>query len=493
MLSRQRRQVGNDQKSEYLIVDLDQTLINTDIFVESFVRYLSQNPFRIFVFFRHLISGRSNAKALLARNVTIDPSRLPYNEALLAYIREEFHSSGRRIYLATATHKVFAEQIAAYLGIFHGVIATTDRMNRKGKKKLAEIRAVVGNKTWTYAGDSAADMPIWRCADMAILVDAPRRSEKELSDLGKIEINFRREGSMPSAFVRAIRPHQWAKNALIFVPLLTSHSYQAIDSVILSVLAFLSFCLCASGVYLLNDLVDIESDRKHASKSNRPIASGELPVAAALSGAILLPLAAFIIGWSTISFLFFVTVFAYLMANLAYSLFIKRIRTADVLTLAILYTVRIIAGAVAISVVLSSWLLAFSIFLFVSLAYLKRYIEVASVGSNDGALAGRGYSYADCETMFVLGASNATASILVLALFINSDDVRVQYQSPEILWLLCLIMLYWTNRIWVKARTGGIDDDPIAFAVRDKISLVLGLSCVLVVALARYLSIAPGA
>jgi 4-hydroxybenzoate polyprenyltransferase len=289
-----------------------------------------------------------------------------------------------------------------------------------------------------------------------------------------------------------MRPHQWAKNLLIFVPILTSHSYMNETTLLSAILAFVAFSLCASGVYFLNDILDMDADRRHETKRNRPLASGNLPIPYGVIGTIILPLAAFAIAGYFLSFFFIVVLAAYLVLTILYSFVLKSISTADVMTLGILYTLRVIAGAAATGIVLSSWLAAFSIFLFVSLAYLKRYIEVADIEPEQGKIRGRGYTAFDTETMFSLGIENASVSVLVFALYLNSSEVTETYSQPQLLWLLCILLLYWTNRIWVGARRGKITEDPVVFAVKDRVSRMIGIAFICIVFGAKHINVEIG-
>ena len=285
-----------------------------------------------------------------------------------------------------------------------------------------------------------------------------------------------------------MRARQYAKNVLIFVPLFTSHGYQNPMSLLTVFVAFICFSLCASGVYFLNDLLDLEADRRHTRKRHRPLASDDLPITWGASGALFLPLLAFGIASVYLNMMFVGILAVYFLISNAYSFYVKSISTADIMTLAVPYTLRVVAGAAAVGVALSSWLIAFSVFVFVSLAYLKRYIEVVALSQGTEMAPGRSYSAADSETMFSLGIANITASVLVLALYINSEEIVSQYPSPSILWLLCLLMLYWGNRIWIGARRNKIADDPVV-AVRDRVSQVIGLGCLLVVLAAKYINL----
>ena len=297
------------------------------------------------------------------------------------------------------------------------------------------------------------------------------------------------ESTFPTAFLRSMRPQHWAKNFLIFVPLLTAHAYQSVDAIAQAWIAFVCFSLCASGGYFINDLWDLEADRNHAIKRNRPLASGALSIGGGIAGAIGLPAAALGLAALFLSPAFIAVLALYFALTMLYSFYLKRVVTADVLTLSVLYMVRVLAGAVAIQVYLSSWLLGFCIFLFLSLAYLKRFIELRKTDTAGEKVMGRGYFGIDTDSMFVLGVSNATASVLVFALFINSPEVQQDYQSRDLLWVICLVLIFWTNRMWIAAKRGDVDEDPVEFALRDRASQMAGLICVGAILLARYINV----
>jgi 4-hydroxybenzoate polyprenyltransferase len=283
-----------------------------------------------------------------------------------------------------------------------------------------------------------------------------------------------------------MRPQHWAKSLLVFVPLLTAHAYTSTESVGQACLAFVCFCLCASGGYFINDLWDLESDRNHAIKRHRPLASGALSTGAGLVGAVGLPIAALALAAAFLSRGFVAVLALYFVLTMLYSFYLKRVVTADVLTLSVLYMLRVLGGAAAIQVYLSSWLLGFCIFLFISLAYLKRFIELRKMDGGNEKIMGRGYFAADTDSMFALGVTNATASVLVFALFINSPEVQQQYQSRDVLWIICLVLIFWTNRMWIAARRGDVDEDPVEFALHDRASQLAGVICVGAILVARY-------
>jgi 4-hydroxybenzoate polyprenyltransferase len=286
-----------------------------------------------------------------------------------------------------------------------------------------------------------------------------------------------------------MRPRHWAKNLLVFVPLLTAHEYESLPSILAATAAFASFSLCASAGYFINDLRDLESDRNHTVKRHRPFAAGALPISWGIAGAIGLAALSLLMALSMLPLAFSGVLALYFALTIAYSVYLKRIFTADVLTLSVLYMLRVFAGAVAIEVVLSSWLLAFCIFLFISLAYLKRYIELRKLNDGNVEVQGRDYVRDDDAAVFSLGVANATASIVVLALFIHFPDASNEYASRNLLWALCLIMIFWTNRIWISARRGLVDDDPVDFALRDRASQLAAVLSIAVVLVARYIDL----
>jgi 4-hydroxybenzoate polyprenyltransferase len=421
----------------------------------------------------------------VAAHQALAPERLPFREDVLAYLRGE-KARGRELVLATAAPRPYADAVAGHLGLFDAVLATTADRNLKGAAKRDAIVDHAAGRAFAYVGDSAADAPIWEAAETAVFVSAPRALVAAARREGKCELVISERGSAARAFMKQMRPHQWAKNLLVLVPLFTAHLYFEPAALGAAVLAFLLFSLCASGVYFLNDLLDLEADREHRSKRHRPLASGQLSIGAGMAGAVLLPTAAVVAGLALLPPAFTaILVFYYLLTTL-YSFYLKRISTADVMVLALLYTVRIAAGASAIAVTLSPWLLAFSVFFFVNLAYLKRYIEIAEAGDAE-AIRGRGYTGTDAEAVFTLGTGAATTSALVFALFLSGDEVKQTYAYPEFLWLVPFLLLYWTHRLWIGGRRRKIHDDPIVFAIKDRVSLAVAGMILVLMVLAHHL------
>ncbi len=471
---------------KYIVVDLDGTLIRADLFVESIVQLLRTNPLYIFLFFLWLTKGIAYAKEQVAKRIDIDVDHLPFEEDVLARLKS-LKDNGKTLILATASHRLYADKLSNHLGLFDHVVATNADNNLKGQRKLEALRALIGDAPFAYMGDSRADEPLWDAAHGNMMVNAPKDLKQKAERTGTLLWSCESKKPDWSSFLLEMRPHQYAKNILIFVPIITAHEYFEATTLISGILAFIAFSLCASGVYFLNDLLDVRDDRQHKAKKNRPIASGNLSIKYGILGAFGLPVIAFLMAVSFGPIKFILVLVAYYILTVAYSFLLKKISTIDVMTLAILYTLRILAGAAATGIVLSSWLFAFSVFIFVSLAFMKRYVEVAATPDTGENVPGRGYSKTDSETLFVLGIASFIGAVIILALYINSEDILRQYGSPQTLWLLCLIILFWGCHIWLCARRGQVPDDPVVFAIKDRSSRLVGLALVLVVFIGRYL------
>jgi 4-hydroxybenzoate polyprenyltransferase len=467
-----------------LYVDIDGTLLRTDLLHEAAWRYVKKAPWRVLELIRLALRGPAPLKTFLARKTSFDPAALPYEEAMIALIRER-KGAGKRTILITASHRKYARRIAAHLGLNDAAHGSSNRHNLKGVAKLSRIRSLNGGREFIYAGNSTADRPIWAASEKEILVNAPLKDVQAAIKSGRAEMVVKTRPPIWRAFLKEMRLHQWAKNTLIFVPLFTSHTYNNSHLLVLALLAFVAFGLCASGHYFLNDLLDLDADRIHRTKRSRPLASGNLPLLYGPLGAFFLPLAGLVMSASLLPLKFTLMLLAYLALTNFYSFSLKSRSTADVFALAMLYTIRVVAGGVVLAIPLSSWILAYSMFVFISLAYLKRYIEVGVLAQ--GQAKGRGYSKDDAETVFTLGVANATAATVVLAFYISSPEVKAMYREPNILWLLCLLMLYWCNRIWIGARRGKIHDDPVIFAIKDGISRTILFAMVAVVLVARFI------
>ncbi len=467
-----------------LCVDLDGTLIHSDMLLESFVRLLRQHFFSIFLLPFWLLQGRARLKHEIARRVTIDYACLPYNERLLAYLGEE-KQKGRSIVLVTASDQRIAEGVAAQLGLFDAILASDGKRNLKAGRKAALLREKYGEGGFDYVGNELADLPVWQQARTALVVSRSPALKKRLSSRANVVwLETDRQAGFPASVLRALRPHQWAKNLLVFVPLLLAHSYFDRERVLSTLWAFVSFSLCASAVYIFNDLMDLEADRRHPEKKHRPFAAGDLPIHAGLGLSVVLLVLSALIAM-TISEDYLLVFGIYFVSTTAYSLGLKAVALLDVFILAGLYTIRVLAGIFAADVALSFWLLALSLFLFFSLAMLKRYSELYNLEQREHRkMRVRGYTTDDQHILALLGVASGYISVLVLALYITTPEHMVEYRRPEFLWFVFPALLYWISRVWLLACRGRMNEDPVLFALRDVPSYVIALIAAAGVALA---------
>jgi 4-hydroxybenzoate polyprenyltransferase len=468
-----------------LCVDLDGTLIKTDLLWESLLLLLKQQPLLGLRVPFWLLKGRAYLKGEIARRVTVDVAALPYNEAVVEYLRKE-RQKGRELVLATASHVDLAGQVGAHLGLFGRVLAT-DQINLKGSAKLKALQERFGTRGYDYIGNSGADLPVWSHANQAFVVSNSLSLVRQAEKVSSVEHVFKSEGSLLRAFVKAMRVHQWAKNILLFVPLIASHQILSGQGLLAALIAFVSFSLCASGVYIVNDCLDLEADRHHPTKKRRPFASGDLSIptglvlsvgclAASFALAVLLPLA------------YFFVLALYFVLTSSYSLYLKRFVLVDVIVLAQLYTVRVYAGGAATGIVPSHWLLTFSLFMFLSLALMKRFTEIKFKlvkQDEDIGIRGRGYRTTDAEHIASIGSSSGLIGVLVLALYISGKEVLELYSRPEVLWVVCPVMLYWITRAWMLTYRNNMDDDPVVFAMRDSKSYIVAALIGLILILAK--------
>lgn len=450
-----------------LCVDLDGTLIRSDILIESVLALLKQNPFYVLMLPVWLLRGKANFKLQIARRVELAVDLLPYNKPFLDYLRTE-RSVDRPLILTTASNVKFAQAVSSHLRIFDQVFASDDKINLSGRNKRDRLLDVFGAGGFDYAGNTKDDVVIWARACVAILVDAPPAVRRAVEKHGVRVHIFENPRPGLKGYLQAMRPHQWAKNLLVFVPLALAH--RILEPVLLfqAGLAFLSFGFCASSVYLLNDLLDLDADRRHPTKRNRSFASGSISI---VKGSVLVPvllvLAFAVALLLPIEFLLVLSV--YYLTTLAYSIRLKRTALADVFVLAGLYSLRLLAGAASVKVALSFWLLAFSMFLFLSLALVKRYTEVLRLNDEGRAgVAGRGYRSVDLETLASFGSASGYMAVLVLALYINSEAVVGLYTHAQVIWLLCPLILYIVSRIWLLARRDELHEDPVVFVLQDR-------------------------
>lgn len=467
-----------------LCVDMDGTIIRSDMLIEG-VLALVASP-RLY---RALLGLRGGNRAAFKRSIAsaadFDPALLPYNDAILVYLREQ-KAAGRQLFLVTAADSGVAQRIALHLDIFDEVIASDGMRNLKGRNKADALVERFGRDGFSYAGDSHADLAVWQVAQSGILVNATRRTAASARRLTTIEREFDHRGSSLSALFQAARPHQWVKNLLVFIPLLVSGTVFDAPSLVGAAIAFAAFCMTASGIYLLNDLADLTADRKHPRKRVRPFASGAATlragvVAAALFVAFGLTLA------HTAGIL--LTILLYAALSVSYSAKLKEFPLVDVFMLGALYSIRLVGGGAASGHQVSLWLLAFSSFLFLGLALVKRVGELSTASKQGGQIARRGYEPADALVLQMFGCSSSVAAGVVLALFVQSEGTAERYASPELLWGLVPLVLFWQCRLWLSTARGYMHDDPIVYAARDRVSWLVLLAMGMLMVAARPLRI----
>jgi len=454
-----------------LCVDLDGTLIKSDTLYDSFCALLRRKPLATLRLPLLLMrGGKAAVKAHLGALAPLDAAQLPYNQAVLAFVQEE-DRRGRKIYLTTGADVVLAERVAAHLRLFAGVLASDGATNLIGGKKLAGLRNRFD--AFDYIGNSTADLPLLRAARVGYVANPTRGLRSAFPADAAHSLNDQQP--LGKTLVKAIRLHQWAKNVLLFVPLLLSHEITPMR-VLAGIAAFFCFSFVASANYLVNDLLDMESDRHHLRKRKRPFAAGDLSVAGGAMLALLL-VAACCALLPLLPWFFALWLVFYVAATSAYSLYLKREPILDVLVLSGLYALRLMAGGAATGTTISPWLTSLAVFLFLSLAMVKRFSELA--GLRDQGIEsthGRGYRVSDLEQIRSFGTASAYASVVVFSLYITRPDVEDLYHHAGRLWLIVPPMLYWLHRVWLLASRGELDEDPVIFAIRDKISLAIGLT-----------------
>ncbi|TDY25421.1 4-hydroxybenzoate polyprenyltransferase [Paraburkholderia sp. BL6665CI2N2] len=461
-----------------IVVNLDGTLLHSDVLVECGFAFFRSAPHRLYQPFNWFaIGGKSALKSRLEENANLDVTVLPYDKQVIDWLSGQ-RAAGRTLALATTSHEHVAARIAEHLGIFDKVFANSEQLSRSAYVKRDTLVAEYGEKGFDYVGNSHDDISVWQAADRAYVVNPLMGVERAARKHGNVERVFENRSPPLKVCAKSLRLHQWLKNLLIFVPLLAGHHIASLPLVALALVAFLVFGMCASSVYLLNDLLDLEDDRHHPVKCRRPLASGAMPL---LLGVLLFPAllaVSFAVAWVFLPWRFCVVMLAYYVLTLAYSLALKRQVIVDVVVLAALYTTRIIAGVTAIGVHLTFWLLAFSMFIFLSLALVKRYAELYAMQKDGRAnVRGRGYLASDLPLLSSLGAASGFVAVLVLALYIQDHDTTILYRHPQVIWLSCPLLLYWISRIWIITHRGNMRDDPIVFAARDLTSLVVIALC----------------
>ncbi len=463
-----------------LVVDLDGTLIRTDLLYESVCKLFRESPASLCLIPYWLCRGKARLKQQLAARTPVDPGILPFNRDFVGWLKQE-RAQGRTLILCTASDQAAATAVAQHLGVFDEVMASNGTINLSGARKAEALVQRFGAAGFDYAGNSRADLAVWQRARRAVIVDPSADVVKQASRCGQVERVFYKPPVGFAAWRRVLRLHQWLKNLLLGVPVVAAHQVADSTTWMPLMLAFASFGFCASAVYITNDLLDLESDRQHPRKGHRPFASGLVPV---WSGFLLAPLllVASVAIARHVGGSFFIWLLVYVALTSAYSFGLKRLLLIDCLMLAMLYTLRIIAGAAVAHIDLSFWLLAFSCFLFLSLAFAKRYAELRLLSDNGQRQAcGRAYYVSDAPVIQMLGIASGYAAVLVMALYLNSDAVLLLYRTPKVLWAAIPITVFWISWMWMQAHRGQLNEDAVVFALTDRVSLLAGmaLACVL--------------
>lgn len=464
-----------------LYVDMDGVLFASDSAWEAVLRLLKRQPLALLAAPFWLARGRAYFKHELIRRAQLRPSSLPFRREVLDLLQEQ-RRAGRRIVLATAADRLVADAVAQYLRGFDAVLASDGKTNLRGAAKRAAIEQDSAGAPWDYIGDSSHDLAVWKGCRTALVAGARPRLLRRARAMGCDPQVITRAPPVWKTLPRACRPYQWVKNTLVAVPLLVSHRMTEIPLLLNTIYAFTIFCMVASGAYLLNDMLDLPADRLHPTKRDRPLASGALSIPVALASSAILLLGGVALAAVLLGRTFTALIVLYVCVTTAYSIDLKRRLVLDVFVLAALYSLRMFAGAVATHIEPSTWLLAFATFSFISLAFVKRYADLTHARDVDiGAAAGRGYSVHDTDLFRSFGPASAYMAVLVFCLYINSSDVTKIYHRPQLLWLAAPLLLYWFTRLWFVADRGFSLEDPVLFALRDKVSWVVALALMVLI------------
>lgn len=468
--------------NHFLVVDLDGTLIATDCLKEQWLKLLFTKPKLWFLSFVWLMKGRLHFKNQLAKILALDPNALPYNNQVLTLISNFKKTPHHKVILASASPQPWVEAVAKQVACFDYVLASDQQTNLKGLEKLKLIKGITESEDFEYIGDSRADIPIWSEARHAHLVDPSWHLRNSASRVQPNLTTYHTKPKMWRSILRLIRIHQWAKNILLFIPIITGHQIFDWQKLSHGVVGFFAFSFIASSVYIMNDLSDLEADRRHQRKKGRPLASGAISIEAGVAIFLFLVLVA--IGLGSLLGTAFVAILAgYFALNILYSFALKAYPLIDLFILSIFYTLRIFAGSLATDIAVSEWLLNFSLLFFFNLACVKRFAEVSLLGPNESVLR-RGYKGADAQLIQNLGVGTGLLSVLVILLYLQSPTVRSLYSYPINLIYLSPIILFWIVYVWFKTSRGLMSEDPVIFALKDRVSwgllgiaaLTIGLS-----------------
>ncbi len=468
-----------------LVVDLDGTLLRTDCLIESVLVLARTKPLSLLKLPVWLLQGRAYLKKRLAQIAIPDVRLLPLRPAIVEFLRGE-KRLGRALILATATDGKLAQEVVRDLGLFDNVIASDGKINLSGQHKRDRLVEIFGLRGFDYIGNSVRDTPVWYAARRALLATPSRRLAERIVKVTPVQVISLERPAGWQDYLHEIRPLHWVKNGLVFVPLVAVHGILQLESLVRSSIAFVAFCLCASGLYVLNDLLDLPADRGHPHKKDRMLASGRIPLVHALLMLPTLLLIAFAIAFH-LSLGFAGVLAAYSLLMVAYSLRLKDITLVDVLVLAVGYSARVAAGSVASDVRISAWLLTFCVFLFFSLALIKRYAELIMLEAQPAmrVVHARGYQDSDKFILVAQGIASGYLAVIVLALYTNTEISHRLYARHEYFWGICLLLMYWVSYLWIMVNRGRIHDDPVIFALSDRVSFwtIVAMGVIAVLAL----------
>ncbi len=455
-----------------LCVDLDGTLITTDSLHEAFAVAVT-DPKALFGAAQRLLHGKAAFKQAIYAKAELAAPLLPYNADFLAYLRAQ-HAAGRRMILVTAADARIADAVASHLGLFDEVLSSDGTRNLRGRTKADVLVERFGERGFAYAGNDHSDLHVWQRAGAAVLVGVPAAVVAKTRSLVPIEAEFTRPPLRLRPVLRAMRPHQWAKNVLVFLPIVVSTGLLDVRAWAATVVLFVSFCCAASSIYLFNDLTDLNADRSHPRKRTRPIAQGLLSVKVAMLLSLALAAIALILAAPIGGVLI---VLAYAVLSTSYSFVLKEKALVDVFILAGLYTTRVVAGGIISGHQATEWLIGFSIFAFLSLALAKRVAELVGTRARASGqkLARRAYSDQDIPILQLFGVASGVVAAVVLALYLQSLAAHSLYAHPGYLMIVVVVVLFWFCRVWLQTARGEMHDDPLVWAIKDRASIVLGV------------------
>ena len=465
-----------------LCVDLDGTLVRTDTLHEQILVLLLGAPWLVFKLLRWVFLGKARFKLQVGCYTALDPTLLPYDERVLDFLQQE-KDRGRTIILVTAADRTIAGVIADYLGLFDRVLASDGVLNLKGSAKAEVLNREFG-RNFIYMGNDRADLAVWAVANSAVVANAPSSLVERVRQISNVELVFPPVAQLWPTLFQAVRPHQWSKNLLVFVPIITANAFLDARAWLAAAIAFLAFCAMASTVYILNDLSDLAADRQHPRKRQRPLATGALSVPAVLTLVVPLVACAAALSWSSG---LFPIIILYSAISLLYTLKLKELLLVDVFTLSFLYSIRLFAGGYVTGYTISLWLLGFTTFLFLALAVMKRVSELMSThASGSQRLARRAYLAEDLLFLQLMGVASSFSAAVLMALYVQSSEVAIRYPCPAVLWAFVPLALFWQCRLWLSTTRGSMHDDPIVYAAQDWVSWLISAAVVLVIALAKY-------